>query len=75
MKTVKFFFKKIYQGWMTFAKILGIINTTLLLTVTYVIIIPWISIPRRIFFGKQYISFWSSLPFKTAQEKNYFHPF
>lgn len=43
------FLKLLWRGWQKFAHVLGIVNTHILLSVTYFIIIALVSIPSRIF--------------------------
>lgn len=74
MDKLKVFLREIYKGWMVFAKFLGVVNATLLLSVTYCTIIPWIAMPRRLFFSSTK-SRWIPLSFPVAQERNYKNQF
>lgn len=48
---MKAFLKKIYDGWMIFAHALGRIQTFLILSVIYVVVVGTISAVYRVFAG------------------------
>ncbi len=48
MDYVKRFAKTLYKWWMAFARVLGIVNATILLTVVYIVVIGPGSIVVRI---------------------------
>lgn len=60
---------------MTFAKVLNVISTTLILSIVYFIICPWIAIPKKFIRQKKYFPSWNSFRDVLAQEKNYFYQF
>ena len=39
----------LYRGWMKFAHVLAVVNTTLLLTIVYVVLIGPIALVRKLF--------------------------
>ena len=69
------FLKKIYSAWMAFAKVLGILNTIIFLSLLYFVIIPWIVLPRNLLHKKQKFPYWWPFASKLASEKNYSHQF
>ena len=46
---MKKFFSFIWRSWKTFAGVLGVVNTKILLTISYFIIVALVSVPSRIF--------------------------
>ncbi|HBQ22043.1 MAG: hypothetical protein A2Z91_03405 [Deltaproteobacteria bacterium GWA2_38_16] len=72
---MKNFLKKVYAGWMAFAKVLGIINSTILLSVLYFVIFPWIAVPRKFFHKEIKLPKWWPFSSPSATEKNYSHQF
>jgi hypothetical protein len=48
MKAIKQFFSLLWRGWMKFAHILGVINTKILLTITYFVVLAVAAIIRML---------------------------
>ena len=46
---MKKFFKLIWRGWTKFAHTLGVVNTKILLTISYFVIIASVSVVSRVF--------------------------
>ncbi|MFC1655994.1 hypothetical protein ACFL3C_03935 [Patescibacteria group bacterium] len=77
------FLKKIWngfkKGWMKFAHVLGVINTTILLTIFYFVLIGVYAIITNIFklitfpFRKKSDTYW--IPRKELDPEGHKHPF
>ena len=48
MKPIKQFFSLLWRGWMKFAHVLGVVNTKILLTVTYFVLLAVAAVIRII---------------------------
>ncbi|MBI4041269.1 MAG: hypothetical protein HY390_05320, partial [Deltaproteobacteria bacterium] len=70
----KKFFKKLYDYWMIFAKVLAYINTTLLLSVLYFLLLPWIAFIQRLS-SKQDEGYWQVIEQKTASQSHHHFQF
>lgn len=48
LSAIKSFFRLLYRGWMKFAHVLGIVNTRILLTLSYFLIIAFAAVGARV---------------------------
>ena len=79
MKILRFF----YKLWMKFAAVLGWINTRILLTIIYFLLISPMAVILRIFgkkfllmgFDKNASSYWEERPQKAQNNESYFRQF
>ncbi len=82
MSSVLKFLKTIWEGWKKFAHILGRIQTVILLTVFYFLILGPVALISRLF-GKSFLiyrggnshTYWIEKPASTRGEEQYFQQY
>ena len=63
-----------YKYWMLFAQKLAFVNTLIILSVLYVVIVPWVAIPLK-FSSSKPLGLWKPLKNPLANEKHFHYQF